>query len=365
MTRVQVINTGQNKQVNIAKTMTATEVADKIRASALLVSIRLGSYNPIRTDKKEGRAVTNAHGVDSKLLKVQKNTMPTASVLEDIEKLDTRIRAVVDKFTAPFARGIGLLPATRFFDLRKEITPLMDDRVRLVARFADEYSILVDEARRDLKTIFNAGDYPPAAEVVRKFHAKLDSFSIGNPAEGKLGVLGELAQQIADAQEESLRDKFEGVTPYLVSQLLKPLRHQSSTLQNPDAKLYETTFSNVYEAADAVSHLNLLGDPLIQEVVSHIEDNLKVTKEDIKDDEHLRGKTLVECNHAILLLGGEIPPPAASKGKKAAPVVASVVAPVVAELAEEPAATPVVAEPAEEPADKAFNADEVLAKLGW
>lgn len=364
------------------------EVADKIRSSALLVSLQLGSYNPVKTDKTESRKVSSSHGInDPKLMKVQKHTLPTAGVLEDISKLDTKIRALVDRFTAPFARGIGLLPAVKFFDLRKEVNALFDERAVLVKKLADEYTIYLDGAKRSLNGAFKDDDYPPVSDVVSRFYAKLDSFAIANPKDSRLGVLGEIAEQIQAAQEETLNEKLSSVTPYLRELLLKPLCHQSSILQNPDARLYETTFTNVLEAAEQAEHLNLLGDEQIINAVYAIRDRLDRTKDQVKDDDQMRKMMLSDCNAIIESLDGTIPPPAVSTGtgkakksKAKTQVVLDEPAEENQQLIEAMEANLVEAdEPAEaddqtftseevteaQPTNASFDADAMLAKLGW
>lgn len=363
----------------MSNNLTTEEIADKIRSSALLVSLQLGSYNPVKTDKTESRKVSSSHGInDPKLMKVQKHTLPTAGVLDDISKLDTKIRALVDRFTAPFSRGIGLLPATKFFDLRKEVNLLFDDRAKLVKRLADEYTIYLDGAKRSLNGAFKDDDYPPVSQVVSRFYAKLDSFAIANPKDTRLGVLGEIADQIQAAQTETLNDKLSTVTPHLREILLKALCHQSAILQNPDAKLYETTFTNVLEAADQADHLNLLGDEQILNAVFAIRDRLNRTKDQVKDDDHMRKMMLSDCNAIIESLDGVVPPPAVSKGTGKAKKAKAKADPQPEQLPAPPAEI-VVPEPDEqedetisseevteaEPKPASFDADAMLAKLGW
>ena len=366
--------------------LTTDQIAEKIRSSALLVSLQLGSYNPVKTDKSESRKVSTSHGInDPKLMKVQKHTLPTADEIDAISKLDTKVRAVVNKYTAPFARGINLLPAIKFFDLRKEVNALFDERAVLVQRLADKYAIYLDGAKRSLNGAFKDDDYPPVADVVSRFYAKLDSFAIANPKDARLGVLGEIAEQIQAAQNETLNDKLSTVVPYLRELLLSALCHQSAVLQNPDAKLYETTFTNVLEAAEQADHLNMLGDEQINNAIFAIRDQLNRTKDQVKDDDHLRKTVLADCNNLIESLDGTIPPPVVTKGtgkaKKAkAPILCDVLPPppaeiIVPELAEEPeeeqpktpisSATSLTDEVTETPSPSGFDADAMLAKLGW
>jgi division protein CdvB (Snf7/Vps24/ESCRT-III family) len=364
-------------------TLTKSEITDKIRSSALLVSLQLGSYNPVKTDNSESRKVCDSHGIDtnSRVMKVQKNTLPTAGVLKDIEKLDNRIRQLVDQYTAPFARGIGLLPAVKFFDLRNAVNLLFDERDALIKKLADEYSLYLDEAKRELNGAFKSEDYPPVKSVISRFYHKMDTMQIADPKSSKLNVLGEIAESIQAAASDTLNEKLESVTPFLFDLLLKPLTHQSSVLQNPDHKLSQTTFTNVLDAATQAEGLNLLDNDQIRNAVYEIGACLNYDKDAVKDDGHLRKQVLTDCNRIIQALGGEIPAPAVHKpraGKKSKSEDAEQFSETAPSQAPEPEAILVAdletadPEPTDEQihatadaADETFNPDAVLAKLGW
>ena len=369
--------------------LTTDQIAEKIRSSALLVSLQLGSYNPEKTDLVEGKKVSDSHGIKKKdVFKVKKNTMPATLAFKNLKKHDTVTRALVEAVTAPFARGIGLLPAVKFFELRQAVNIRLDERAVLVKRLIDSYSIEIESAKRSLNGAFKEGDYPSVEYVASRFYAKLDSFAIADPKQSRMGVLSDIAEQIQAAQNETLNDKLSTVVPYLRELLLSALCHQSSVLQNPDSKLYETTFTNVLEAAEQADHLNMLGDEQINNAIFAIRDQLNRTKDQVKGDDHLRKTVLADCNNIIESLDGTIPPPIASKGtgkakkaKKAkAPILCDVLPPppaeiIVPELAEEPeeeqpktpisSATSLTDEVTETPSPSGFDADAMLAKLGW
>lgn len=319
------------------------EIADKIRSSALLVSLQLGSYNPTKTDKSASRKVSADHGISNdKLMKVQKNTLPTAKVIEDIDRLDTRIRAEVDRFTAPFARGIGLLPATKFFDLRNTVNLLFDERDRLIKKLADEYTLYLEGAKAELNGAFRSEDYPPVGDVVAKFRHKLDAFAIANPKDAKLNVLGEIADSIQQAASDTLREKFETVTPHLRSVLLDPLRAMLETLQNPDAIYRDSLFTNVIEAAERAEALNLLDDADVAAAITAIRDYLAIDPGSCREDKRMRAQTVNDCVTIVTGLGGTVPPPKITKAKaprkgKSAPKAEAESAP---EIAPEPAPEP-------------------------
>jgi len=363
--------------------LTQDEIADKIRSSALLVSLQLGSYNPVKTDRSESRKVSSSHGINNpKLMRVQKHTLPTAGVLDQIDKLDTKIRSVVDRYTAPFARGIGLLPATKFFDLKKEINMLFDDRDTLVRQLGDEYALYLEGAKQELNGAFKPEDYPPVQSVLSKFTHKLDSFQIANPRDSKLSILGGIADAIQQAASDTLKDKFEAITPFLHELLLDPLLSMSSTLQNPDAIYRDTLFTNVEQAANRANDLNMLEDDVILQACKEIHDKLCIDASSCREDKQMRSMVVNDCNQIIESLGGTIPVPkvVAKKGKQSAPVTLQPCTPepddsdlddqILNELAQDvdpdlqPEPKPVEPEKVSS-ADPEFNPDALLAKLGW
>lgn len=370
--------------------LTKSEITDKIRSSALLVSVQLGRYNPVKLDRSESKKVATSNGMkntnDTKTVKVVKDTLPTASIIKEIESLDGRITKLKDSYCAPFARGIGLLPAHRFFDFNSAINVLFDERDALIKKLADDYAVYRDEARRELTgDLFKEDDYPPVNTVVSRFHHKIDCFKIADPNDSKLNVLGDIAESIQSAVSETLNDKLESVTPYLFELLLKHLCHQSSILQNKDHSLYQSTFDNVLDAAKQASSLNLLDNVQIRNATYEIDACLKADKDEVKENDSLRAQLLKDCNRIIESLDGKIPAPAVhtpSTGRKkkakvseAPPSKVDDSKPVLEDFNDNPFNTPastILREPtdaeihaAADAASDTFDSDALIAKLGW
>lgn len=303
--------------------ITHDQITDKIKSSALLVSLHLGRYNPVKTDRSESNKVLADHNItDPKLLKVKKHTLPTAEVLEKIEKLDNKLRSTFDKFCAPYARGVGLLPASRFLELRAALNPFLDERETLIKRLANDYTIYLDGAKRLLNGAFKESDYPAVTEVVSRFHHKLDVFPIADPRDAKLNVLGEIADSINEAVAETFKEKAESVVPYIREVLLDPLIKFSETLQNPEALFKDSLVDNVREAADRAEGLNILGDDEIVNAIYEIRQRLVCNPERLRSNPAARSEAVSNAAPIIESLGGTIPPPKVvaprkSKGKKA------------------------------------------------
>lgn len=291
--------------------ITHDQITDKIKSSALLVALHLGRYNPVKTDKLESIKVRLDHNIrsDDNILSVKKNTLPTADVLEKIEKIDNKLRATFDRFCAPYARGVGLLPATKFLELRASLNPLLDERQDLVKKLADDYTIYLDGAKRLLNGAFKDSDYPAVSDVIARFHHKLDVFPIADPRDAKLNVLGDIADSINQAVAETFKEKAENVVPYIREVLLDPLTKFSETLQNPEATFKDSLVENVREAADRAETLNILDDDEIVNAVYEIRQRLTVNPDRLREDKVYRALAVSDAAPIIESLGGTIPSP--------------------------------------------------------
>jgi hypothetical protein len=361
-------------------TNTHEQITDKIKSSALLVSLHLGRYNPVKTDRSESSKVLADHNIrDPKLLKVKKHTLPTAEVLDKIEKLDNKLRATLDKFTAPYARGVGLLPASKFLELRTALTPLLDERDELKRRFADQYSVYLDGAKRELNGAFKDSDYPPVDKVVAQFHHKLDVFPIADPRDTKLNVLGDIADSIGEAVEATFRDKAEGIVPHLVDILLDPLVKYSETLQNPDAKFKDSLVGNLNEACDRVRSLNILDDEHVETVAAGILTKLNYSADELREHKAVRKLAADAANALIEELGGSVPAPKQVKKSNTVtlpldakpgdpaytPQLKDRIAAEVAKWTQESVTESTPLTEALEEVQPADQSEALLAKLGW
>lgn len=346
--------------------ITHDQITDKIKSSALLVALHLGRYNPVKTDKTESIKVRSAHNIraDDNTLSVRKNTLPTADVLEKIEKLDNKLRSTFDKFCAPYARGVGLLPAAKFLDLRQALNPLLDERGILVKKLADDYGIYREAAKRLLNGTFKESDYPEVDNVVSRFHHKLDVFPIADPRDAKLNVLSDIADSINAAVTETFKEKAEGVVPYIREVLLDPLVKFSETLQNPEATFKDSLVGNLAEACERAETLNILEDDEIVNAIYIIRQQVSCyPPHQLRDSLGDRADSWRLANLVIEQLGGTPPLPKVAAPRK--PRSKKAVA-----LQPEPSAAGITAH---EFVEGVFSCTDieteepsaVLAKLGW
>ena len=292
------------------------DISQKFAESLILVELKLSSYGTSKIDKEETKKTLDSNNIkDSSVGKFTKNLLPNASILKELKNLDASIWAIMDRYGAPYTKGVRMIPAAKYMDMMAELRIKFAEREKLVAVFAAEYTALREAAKIDLQTIFKEKDYPDASEVVSKFGASLNVTPVADPRTLKLAVLADAAEHIQEAVNENFKNKAATLAPYLRELLLKPLVELSSRLQCAEAKLYESFFENALDSADKAKALNILEDDQINNAVYAIVDRLRVSKDAVKDDETLRSMVLQDCNTIIESLDGAVPPPYTPKKK--------------------------------------------------
>ena len=285
------------------------DITRRFTESLILVELRLGTFSNSKTDKEESKKTRDSNNIDNdKVARVVKTLLPDSKILLDMRKHDKAIWAIVDRYGAPYTKGVRMVPAVRYLELTSDLRAAFSRRDDLIREFAAEYVAQVDAAKGQLKTLFKEKDYPPVSQIVSKFSHSLNVTPVANPSDLKLSVLDEAAAAIQEAVNDSFKDRTENLAPFIRELLLSKLSHLSSFLQTPEAKWTESLFGNVLAAADKAKGLNILNDDEINNAVFEIHDKLDRPRESVKNDDQLRRTVLADCNTIIESLGGTPPP---------------------------------------------------------
>ena len=300
-----------------------SDITRRFTESLILVELRLGSFSNSKIDKEETKKTLDSNQVnDRKVAKVIKTLLPNCQSYKDIVAHDRLIWNIVDKYGAPYSKGVRMIAATSYMEFTADLRAALAKRDELIRLFASEYVAQVQAAKSVLKTLHKDADYPDVSEIVSKFTHDLSVTPVANPSDLKLAVLDEAAAAIQEAVNDSFKDRTESLAPYLRELLLgdpekNGLLHLSAFLQSPDARWTDSLFSNVLESADKAKCLNILNDDEINNAVFEIHDKLDRPREMVKTDDQLRRAVLADCNTIIESLGGTVPPAYIPKKSKA------------------------------------------------
>jgi hypothetical protein len=258
---------------------------------AVLVQLNISTWGTERLDKAQTDRINRINNADSKAGKVHKDLMCGTSLAKDIELHAARCRLYNNTNTMPWQdRGARLLPTSMFLDYKVEMNRLEQKFNNLIDRFIPNYEAAKQTARNYLQAMYDEADYPDAYSIASKYRWSLVVSPVPQSGHFCLDVpakeLAEIRQSCDMEVERRLADAMR--KPW--DDLHKMLLGMSEKLQERDAedgkqkRFHDTFISNAWDLCDLLGHMNVTGDPDLEQARKQLKDAIKgVDVEDIKE----------------------------------------------------------------------------------
>lgn len=253
----------------------------KLAERAILMQLSTGMPGKDKTDDELSDEVKKEKHLGKQSGRWVKTKYPKWA-LQPIEKLLRKAGAYHDAVTLPFSKGVGILPAPliveygdRMRDFRAQFKNLAE------SVFRSRYDEIVEWAKNEHNGSFKPEDYPPVEELMEKF--KFQTMPVPVPdashfAETMKSLLGVDAEgvnlQVQDAMVEAQRK--------LMKRIIEPVKAMATRLaEEPKEGKASPRFNaslveNVKAIVDLAPKLNLSGDPVIDQFVAEIKQNLTI-----------------------------------------------------------------------------------------
>jgi len=263
---------------------------------AMLVNLSVSVWTARKHDAKVSAAVAAQHGATAKVGRYNK-MLVARERLSDLTKLASRVRTVHYELTLPWAdEGARILPSALYLQYTSAIGQLRDQFDATADQFALDYPEYQAEQIRFSGTLCEAGEYPSADEIRRKFAVSVKVLPVPTAADFRV-QLGDIDRSVIKAQitaqmEETmsiaLRDCFR--------RAYKSVEHMATRLdlfgQDDKSPFRDSLVVNVREMCDLLGSLNVMQDRHLSRMVDEIRDRLTVhTAGDLRIDQTAREKT--------------------------------------------------------------------------
>jgi hypothetical protein len=195
----------------------------------------------------------------------------------------SQARKLIQKYTKPWADGIGILPNAlheKFASEFRQIKRGFDDAV---AEFVPIYPEAIRERKRRLNGLFNPKDYPAPEEIAGKFQMVLRTLPVPDAGDFRADVLDadtveDIRRQITESADAVLDDAMK----HSAKQIVEVVGHMSEKLKEFDANEKAGTRSfftaslvnNVRELAELLPAFNFANDPAFEAIVARINKEL-------------------------------------------------------------------------------------------
>lgn len=265
-----------------------------IASSAVLVELNISVWTANKKDKDASNKLTAESGAAADAAQVHKNLMAGTSLRKEIADYAAGCRLWHNARTLPWSdRGPRLLPTSLFMQYKDEANARRDQFTRMTDKFRTEYPKLLETRERSLGDLHNPADYPSVDEVMSKFGFRLvfspvpesGDFRLDIPAQELDAIRNEYDSNFVTRIEEAMRTPWE--------QLHKMLSSMSEKLVEPtgeDKRRWHDTFiTNAQEMCQMLTHLNVTGDPKLEDARRQLERaiiNLDI--DDVKEEVGVR-----------------------------------------------------------------------------
>ena len=266
-----------------------------ISSSSVLVELNISVWTANKLDKDATIRVTDDAAAVRSAAQVRKNLMAGSNRRKEIADYAAGCRLWHNTRTLPWAdKGARLLPTSLFLDYKQEANKRREEFDIMTRSFLEEYPTHVHAAQTFLGDLFNASDYPDAQEVSGKFGFRLVFSPVPESGDFRLDVPQQELYEIRKEYDDNFNSRLGEAMRAPWEQLHGLLSGMSSKLTDVEGdetkrRYHATLISNAQSMCGMLTHLNITGDPTLEEARRNLEEAIFGTDiEDIKESPAVR-----------------------------------------------------------------------------
>jgi len=268
-----------------------------IHSSAVLVNLHVSVWQARRKDKSASQKVTANAGAARNSADVRKSLLPDCVEHEAIKKFVANNRNAHYSMTLPWAdRGDRLLATSAMFDFHNYVTGLKDEFDKLCEAFFSVYEWYIAKAEAKLGDLFNKNDYPPLADVKRKYSFTVGYAPVPDSGDFRVDLQNDALGILKEHCDSHYKSKVQAAMDDMWKQLYVPLANMSTRLDYADRKdntgFRDTLVDNVTDIVTKMQNFNITNDPHMEACRAKLESALHgITPDALREDDVLRAET--------------------------------------------------------------------------
>jgi len=288
-------------------------MANEICERAMLVSLNIrGVWGAEVEDKEVGREVARDHQVSESVGRYMKKLLDPKSIpeLRQVNSAVSELRVYFRENSLVWSdRGWRALPAAKYFEFTAGVQQRKDALAVAWEGLLSQYPALKEQARRDLNGLFKDADWPDPEELRRRFNVRVKVQPLTDASQFK-ALIGH-DEEVAAIREQIEKDLFTSLSAGLVD-LFRQLRvflddedtgfiarvgsYQPGAEGKRGKTFRDSAVTKLRELCSRVRSLNVVGDPMLEEIVAEIESGVcKHNAEELRDNSVIRQQTVEQA----------------------------------------------------------------------
>ena len=264
------------------------ELNDALAANFMLVDLQLRSWSGKRTDRDASDELITSKNAARDSGAFVKNLLASAGgELKAVHTESNAMRTFVYNNTLPWSssegakRGERVIATTKVMDFLRDLAQLKKRHDDAVLKLIAVWPQRVQQAMANLGGLADIGDYPTATSLATLFSTRVDLKPIPAAADfNRLAVPAELAQALSEQHQRSAQVQIQNAMNDFRDRIIGELERiagQMTKIANGDkTRVYESLITNMQVLVDMGKHMNIVGNPKMDELIARIESRITV-----------------------------------------------------------------------------------------
>jgi len=272
--------------------------------NSVLTTLSVKYWSGFKYDKQASLKTIEDNAMAKGAGNFNKKLLPK-HVLQDIKDIITQFKLYFNENTLPYNALLGtrILPTVSFMGFQKEIVRAQAALDKAVAAFVLDYVDNLARASEMLGKLYNIKDYPPTADVAKRFAISVDFIPVPEAERFSTGISNVQVQRLTKQIEDmSLQAKFD-----LVNRTERVAQSLLHTLESDGKRLYQSTVTdNITRLSNQLESLNYDNDPLLIQLKQIVDDNILNIRIDYLRDSPTYRKKYIEKTNTVINFVDEI-----------------------------------------------------------
>lgn len=273
---------------------------------AVLVDLNISSWSGRKLDRKVSQETTQAKGAARDAARVNKNLFAGSDRLERINNFVSLARQEYYSMTLPWSTsGTRLLPFMQFFEFKDWVSQKEQEFTGLVNTFLREYSTLISAQAFRLGTMFDAKEYPSAAELALKFRFSHTIMPLPETGDFRVDAENEFRTELEEQYAKAYAERTSVAMNDLWTRLYDTTKHMSEKCGLEKTQFRESTLTNALSLCDLLKKLNVTNDAQLEARRLELERALLgLGIDDLRKDASARKETKTKMDEILGKMAG-------------------------------------------------------------
>jgi DNA-binding ferritin-like protein len=254
---------------------------------AVIANLSISEWSGKKQDKKVSLEIDTTHDTDDAGI-FSKNLI-TKSYLAKIAGVRQKLRACHEKHSLPWGTGGDrLLPAKKILQYSVEIDKLKHEFTKAVKDFVDQYQVIIDEAKDNLKDLFKATDYPSNEDIRRRFGVNVVFYPVPTSVDFRLDSISPAEMdEIKAKMEVEFNDRHIAALQEIYERVSASIEKMLFQIDGDGKRITQSMLDNIKDLVDSLPLLNYTDDPKLKQLAKDLK-SLVIDANTLRDNEDIR-----------------------------------------------------------------------------